>query len=83
MAWRGEFAVQYFFRRWISHIVSSSFEIPKRIHISMDAFTVENGTMTPTMKLRRKDAYNKYKTELDALYALGDPAGVSSYKLWW
>lgn len=47
----------------------------------MDAFTVENGTMTPTMKLRRKDAYNKYKTELDALYALGDPAGVSSYKL--
>lgn len=44
----------------------------KRIHLSLDAFTVENGTLTPTMKIRRKDAYNKYKSELDRLYALGE-----------
>lgn len=31
--------------------------------------------MTPTMKIRRKDAHNMYKSELDALYALGDPSG--------
>ncbi|KAF7311555.1 Long chain acyl-CoA synthetase 7, peroxisomal [Mycena kentingensis (nom. inval.)] len=50
------------------------FEKIKNIHISFDPFTVEEGTMTPTLKLRRKDAYNKFKKELDALYALGEPS---------
>jgi len=54
------------------------FENVKRIHVSLNAFTVEDNTMTPTMKIRRKDAYNKFKTELDALYALGE---ASSTKL--
>ncbi|KAJ7492913.1 hypothetical protein B0H11DRAFT_2396137 [Mycena galericulata] len=48
------------------------FESLKRIHVSLDAFSVEDGTMTPTFKVRRKDAYNKFKTQLDALYALGE-----------
>ncbi|KAF7295328.1 Long chain acyl-CoA synthetase 7, peroxisomal [Mycena indigotica] len=51
------------------------FEKIKRIHVSLDPFTIEDGTLTPTFKLRRKDAYNKFKTELDALYALGEPKG--------
>jgi len=46
----------------------------KRVHLSLNAFTVENNTMTPTLKIRRKDAYNLYKKELDALYALGEPS---------
>ncbi|KAJ6618362.1 hypothetical protein B0H10DRAFT_1947722 [Mycena sp. CBHHK59/15] len=50
------------------------FETLKRIHISLDAFSVDDATMTPTMKVRRKDAYNKFKTELDGLYALGEPS---------
>ncbi|KAI0053843.1 acetyl-CoA synthetase-like protein [Auriscalpium vulgare] len=54
------------------------FELLKRIHVSLDPFSVDDNTMTPTFKLRRKDAYNKYKTELDAMYALPDP--VSSHK---
>ncbi|EIM90194.1 acetyl-CoA synthetase-like protein [Stereum hirsutum FP-91666 SS1] len=49
------------------------FEIPKRIHLSMDPFTIEENTLTPTLKLRRKDAFNKYAKELTALYALPDP----------
>ncbi|KAF7353625.1 Long chain acyl-CoA synthetase 7, peroxisomal [Mycena venus] len=48
------------------------FENLKRIHVSLDPFSTEDNTMTPTMKIRRKDAYKKFKTELDALYALGD-----------
>jgi long-subunit acyl-CoA synthetase (AMP-forming) len=28
--------------------------------------------MTPTMKIRRKDAYKKFKKELDALYATSE-----------
>ena len=32
------------------------------------AFTVENGQMTPTLKLRRKAILEKYATEIDAVY---------------
>ena len=39
----------------------------------MEPFSTDNGTMTPTMKIRRKDAHKKYKAEIDALYALGEP----------
>lgn len=49
------------------------FEMVKRIHLSLDPFTVEDNTLTPTLKLRRKDAFNKYKAELTALYSLPDP----------
>lgn len=49
------------------------FEMIRRIHLSLDPFTVENNTMTPTMKIRRKDAYNKFKAEITALYSLGEP----------
>jgi len=49
------------------------FEMIKRVHLSLEPFSVENGTMTPTMKIRRKDAYIKFKSELDQLYALGEP----------
>ncbi|KAH7889901.1 hypothetical protein F5I97DRAFT_1800610 [Phlebopus sp. FC_14] len=56
----------------------AGFEFVKRIHLSMDPFTVEDNTLTPTLKLRRKDAYAKFKKELDALYALGEPNNNSS-----
>ncbi|KAG6874279.1 hypothetical protein C0995_001504 [Termitomyces sp. Mi166 len=49
-------------------------ETIKKIHLSLDGFSVEDGTLTPTMKIRRKDAYNKFKRELDKLYALGEPS---------
>jgi long-chain acyl-CoA synthetase len=42
----------------------------KRIHLTLDPFTIEEGTLTPTLKLKRKDAYQKFKKELDALYQL-------------
>lgn len=44
----------------------------------MAPFSVEDNTLTPTFKLRRRDAYAKYKTELDALYALGEVNGQPS-----
>jgi long-chain acyl-CoA synthetase len=49
------------------------FETIKRLHLTLELFSTDNGTMTPTMKIRRKDAYKLYKTELDGLYALGEP----------
>ncbi len=33
-----------------------------------DAFTIENGHMTPTLKLKRKDIINKYAAEIDKVY---------------
>ncbi|EPT05970.1 hypothetical protein FOMPIDRAFT_1021105 [Fomitopsis schrenkii] len=45
------------------------FETVKRIHLTMDPFTVENECLTPTFKIKRKETYAKYKKELDALYA--------------
>ncbi|KAH9951313.1 acetyl-CoA synthetase-like protein [Amylocystis lapponica] len=49
------------------------FEMVKRIHVTMDPFSVDNGCLTPTFKVRRKETYAYYKKELDALYALGEP----------
>lgn len=57
------------------------FEMIKRVHISNDLLTVDNGCLTPTLKIKRKDVYNKYKQELDALYALGEPATKPATKL--
>jgi len=54
------------------------FEQLKRIHLSLDLFSVDDNTLTPTMKIRRRDAYNKYKVELDALYELPDPSTSAS-----
>ncbi|KAI0797878.1 acetyl-CoA synthetase-like protein [Abortiporus biennis] len=50
------------------------FEQIKRIHITLDPFTVDNGTMTPTLKIKRKEAYRLLKTEIDALYAAPESA---------
>jgi len=49
------------------------FEQLKRIHLSLDPFSITDNTLTPTLKLRRRDAYTKYKVALDALYELPDP----------
>ncbi|TCD69755.1 hypothetical protein EIP91_006291 [Steccherinum ochraceum] len=49
------------------------FEKIKRIHVTLDLFTVEEGTITPTLKIRRKEAYKKYKQEIDTMYALPEP----------
>ena len=48
----------------------------KKIHVTMDLFSVENNTLTPTLKIKRKDAYNLYKRELDGLYVEGLSSGA-------
>jgi long-chain acyl-CoA synthetase len=70
------------------------FETAKKIFLSAEMFSPDNGLLTPTLKIRRcvgnlstgvqtltkitshirKEAYNKYKEELDALYAAGPKA---------
>jgi long-chain acyl-CoA synthetase len=57
------------------------YEHVRRIHVSNELFSMENGTLTPTFKIKRKDAAAKYQKELDALYALGEPQLANGAKL--
>ncbi|KAI0670490.1 acetyl-CoA synthetase-like protein [Trametes maxima] len=50
------------------------FEQVRRIHLTLEALTTENGCLTPTLKVRRKETYQYFQAPLDALYALGEPS---------
>jgi long-chain acyl-CoA synthetase len=45
------------------------FEIPKSIHLSDNPFTVEDGLLTPTFKLKRQQARDKFEKEIERMYA--------------
>jgi len=45
------------------------FEKMKRVLVVAEEFTPENGAMTPTMKLRRKVIEDRYRRQIDDLYA--------------
>lgn len=44
------------------------FERIKKFTLLPEAFSMEGGLITPTMKLRRKVIYNKYACEIDKMY---------------
>ncbi|RPG98364.1 MAG: long-chain fatty acid--CoA ligase [Candidatus Pelagibacter sp. TMED106] len=46
----------------------SKMEKIKKFMLVKDQFTIENGMMTPTLKLKRYKIINKYKNELEKLY---------------
>lgn len=46
----------------------ASFESVKNFHILDHDFTIENGELTPSMKVRRKFCDTKYQTIIDGLY---------------
>ena len=45
------------------------FEKLKRVLLVADEFTADNGALTPTMKLRRKVIEERYRRQIDDLYA--------------
>jgi len=47
----------------------ASYETLKRFVVLSDQLTVEDGTLTPTLKLRRKSIAEKYRDEIEGLYA--------------
>ncbi|KAH3663452.1 hypothetical protein WICMUC_005978 [Wickerhamomyces mucosus] len=48
-----------------------SFEKIKNIIIKLEPFSINDETLTPTLKLKRKNAQNKYQKEIDELYEQG------------
>ena len=49
------------------HAKLNGFEVVKNIHLEPEAWTGDN-LLTPTFKLKRKDAEIKYKAEIDRMY---------------
>ncbi|ORX59814.1 acetyl-CoA synthetase-like protein [Hesseltinella vesiculosa] len=45
------------------------FEIPKAVYLEAEPFSMENGLLTPTFKLKRHDAKKYYATQITELYA--------------
>jgi long-chain acyl-CoA synthetase len=52
------------------------FEKLKRVLLVADEFTADNGALTPTMKLRRRVIEDRYKKQIDDLYAQAEEASV-------
>ncbi|MFZ1140135.1 MAG: long-chain fatty acid--CoA ligase [Candidatus Sulfotelmatobacter sp.] len=50
------------------------FEKLKRVLVVADEFTADNGALTPTMKLRRRVIEDRYRRQIDELYAQADAA---------
>ena len=53
----------------------AQFETVKKILVVPDEFTVDAGEITPTLKLRRRVIEQKYKEQIDSLYAEPAPVG--------
>jgi len=51
----------------------AQFEVPKKLLLVSEDFTVENGLMTPTLKVKRRAVEQRYAERVEALYA--EPPG--------
>ncbi len=51
----------------------AQFEVPKKLLLVSEDFTVENGMMTPTLKVKRRAVEQRYAGQIEALYA--EPQG--------
>ena len=49
----------------------AGFEKIKNVYLTLDAFTVENGLLTPKMSVKRHEVKKKYEKELQGLYEEG------------
>ncbi len=65
-------AVQDFIEKEItSHLKGKfgSYEIPKKYLILGEGFTLQNGLLTQTFKLKRKEVLKRYQVDIDRLYS--------------
>ena len=44
------------------------FELPKKVYLSKESFSVENNVLTPTMKIRRHFAKQKFAEQIKSIY---------------
>lgn len=44
------------------------FEMVRAVYLEPEAFSIENGLLTPTFKLKRPQLLSKYKSEVEGMY---------------
>jgi long-chain acyl-CoA synthetase len=49
----------------------AKFETIKKFYICPEEFTIDGGLLTPSLKVKKKVALERYKAEIDAMYAAG------------
>ena len=54
----------------------ASYETPKKVLLLEQDFSIENGDLTPTLKVRRRVVERKYQRQIDALYEEHAPTMV-------
>ncbi len=48
----------------------AQFEVPKKVLLLTEDFSIESGELTPTLKVKRRVVEQRYRDRIDALYAL-------------
>ncbi len=54
----------------------AQYETPKKILLLEHDFSIENGDLTPTLKVRRRIVEQRYQRQIDSLYTEGPPGLV-------
>jgi long-chain acyl-CoA synthetase len=64
-------AVQAKMDREVGRVLAdcAHFEMPKRLMLLPEDFTIESGDLTPTLKVRRRVVEKRFAQQIDALYA--------------
>ena len=44
----------------------------RRVHLSLEPWTIDDGLITPTLKLRRRQIVRQLSAEIDAMYVMRD-----------
>jgi long-chain acyl-CoA synthetase len=56
----------------------AKFEVPKRVVLLEQDFTIESGELTPTLKVKRRVVEKRYADLIDKTYAEADPLAVAA-----
>jgi len=58
-------------REIVAHLKKTfgGYEVPNRFLFLREDFTVDNGMLTQTLKLKRRAVLDKHQKDIDALYA--------------